>query len=370
MATNNSWNVATGTVGSLCVGQGVGTAPLMTNTAAADFTFTTAVAAGTRVLTVSNTDNTNTASNAKNAISVGGASGGDAFTTYSVNGVTDWSHGIDNSDSDAYVLAASSALGTTNVARYSTTGVGTYTGNGTHTFTTRSAASFINLFLTNTDTVTAGSGTSMQITNGGTSSGTLWYGLSKGSTRSYAIGMPALTNESLSITTMNSAGVSPEVGTQVWNMTSAGVRTMPLQPAFLAYLASTATNKTGNGTAYTLGTDALTEVFDRGTNFNTNGTFTAPVTGIYDLRAQVTVTGTTIATTFVISIVTTDRTYTNTFIKAAGSQDESVSISALCDMTATNTATVTITVSGEAADTADILGAATVQTFFCGSLVC
>lgn len=149
----------------------------------------------------------------------------------------------------------------------------------------------------------------------------------------------------------------------------AGTVLKSTNPAFLAYLAVTAANKTGNGTSYTLGTDALTEVFDRGSNFNVNGTFTAPVTGIYDLRAQVTITGATIATTFVISIVTTTRTYTHTFIKAAGAEDESVFISSLCDMTATNTATVTITVSGEAADTDDILGAASAQTYFCGCLV-
>jgi hypothetical protein len=153
------------------------------------------------------------------------------------------------------------------------------------------------------------------------------------------------------------------------NIVMVGNVTKTTNPAFLAYLAVTATNKTGNGTAYTIGTDALTEVFDRGSNFNTNGTFTAPITGLYDLRAQVTITGATIATTYVLSIVTTTRTYTNTFIKAAGSQDESINISAICDMTATNTATVTITVTGEAGDTDDIKGGAALETYLCGCLV-
>lgn len=157
--------------------------------------------------------------------------------------------------------------------------------------------------------------------------------------------------------------------TNVLVASAAGEITKPLQPSFLAYLAATATNKTGNGTTYTIGTDALTEVFDRGSDFNVNGTFTAPVTGLYDLKAQVTVTGATIATTFVIAIVTTARTYQYTFIKAAGSQDETVAISTLADMTAANTATVTITVSGEAADTADIKGGATLETYFAGYLV-
>lgn len=139
--------------------------------------------------------------------------------------------------------------------------------------------------------------------------------------------------------------------------------------AFLGYLAASALNKTGDGTSYTLGTDALTAVYNRGSNFNTNGTYTAPVTGLYDLRSQITITGATIATTFVISIVTTARTYKYTFIKAAGSQDETVAVSALADMTAADTATVTIAVTGEAAATDDIKGGATLETYFCGCLV-
>ncbi len=153
------------------------------------------------------------------------------------------------------------------------------------------------------------------------------------------------------------------------NIVMVGAVTKTTNPAFLAYLAATANNKTGDGTSYTLGTDALTEVFDRGTNFNTNGTFTAPVTGIYDLRAQVAVSGCTIATTFAISIVTTLRTYTNTFVRTASADNHMCEISALCDMTATNTATVTIVVTGEAAATDEITGGATLVSYFCGCLV-
>lgn len=157
-------------------------------------------------------------------------------------------------------------------------------------------------------------------------------------------------------------------GIKTMTLDSSNRVTMPAQPSFLAYLASTASNKTGNGTSYTLGTDALTEVYDRGNNFNTNGTFTAPITALYDLRAQVTLTGTTIATSFTLSIVTTARTYTTVFTRAAASTDQSVFISCLADMSATNTATVTIVAAGEAGDTDDILGSATLNTYFCGTL--
>lgn len=162
-------------------------------------------------------------------------------------------------------------------------------------------------------------------------------------------------------------GITMTAGTGNINITGNVLKLT--NPAFLAYLAATQADKTGNGASYTLGTNALTEVYDRGTNFNTNGTFTAPVTGIYDLRSQITLTGCTIATGFVITIVTTARSYIYTFNKAPGSQDETVSVSALADMTATDTAHVNIVVTGEAADTVDILGAADAQTYFCGCLV-
>lgn len=153
------------------------------------------------------------------------------------------------------------------------------------------------------------------------------------------------------------------------NLTLVGNVLKTTSPAFLSYLGATVNNKTGAGTAYTLGTDALTEVFDRGSNASTAGVFTAPVTGLYWLKSQVTLTGCTIATTFVISIVATSRTAIYTFIKAAGSQDESVSVDSLFDMTATDTAHVTIAVTGEGGDTVDILGAASLQTYFTGYLV-
>ena len=75
----------------------------------------------TNTFTVSNTSDT--ASSAANIIaSVGGSSAGDATHQAVVTGVTTWTWGVDNSDSDAWVLAASAALGTTNVMRSTTAG--------------------------------------------------------------------------------------------------------------------------------------------------------------------------------------------------------------------------------------------------------
>jgi len=55
----------------------------------------------------------------------------------------------------------------------------------------------------------------------------------------------------------------------------------PLQSAFTAKLGLTASNVTGDSTAFTL-INYQTETIDRNADFNpTNGTFTAPVTGLY-----------------------------------------------------------------------------------------
>lgn len=78
-------------------------------------------AGATNTLTIQNASNT-ASSNALQQVTVAGTSAGDAFQTFTVSGTTNWSQGVDNSDSDAYVLAASTALGTTNVMRVSTAG--------------------------------------------------------------------------------------------------------------------------------------------------------------------------------------------------------------------------------------------------------
>lgn len=61
---------------------------------------------------------------------------------------------------------------------------------------------------------------------------------------------------------------------------------LPSQCGFSAYLSSTQSSVTGNGTAFTLIAD--TELFDIGDNYdNTTGVFTTPVSGIYSFTAVV-----------------------------------------------------------------------------------
>lgn len=66
-----------------------------------------------------NSDNTSGTSNAFFEAAVGGASSGDAGIRFQVSGVaTNWSAGLDNSDSDAWVLSASNTIGTSNALRF------------------------------------------------------------------------------------------------------------------------------------------------------------------------------------------------------------------------------------------------------------
>lgn len=75
-------------------------------------------------LTVQNGSNT-ASSAAKIISSVAGTSGGDATFQSVVTGAQTWTWGADNDDSDSWILAASSALGTTNTIHVDTSGAAT-----------------------------------------------------------------------------------------------------------------------------------------------------------------------------------------------------------------------------------------------------
>jgi hypothetical protein len=77
---------------------------------------------GRNYIQVVNTDNTNSSSHASAYLLAGGSSGGDASLLFEINGITAWTAGIDNSDSDAFVLSNNATLGTSNALRISTAG--------------------------------------------------------------------------------------------------------------------------------------------------------------------------------------------------------------------------------------------------------
>ncbi len=120
---------------STCTG-GIKAGPIVatTGTFSGDVSSSSSNSGATNSISIANTSNT-ASSRARFLATVGGTSSSDPLITFSVSGATDWSAGIDNSDSDSFVIAASNALGTSNVLALTTAGVATLSGIGAHTIT-------------------------------------------------------------------------------------------------------------------------------------------------------------------------------------------------------------------------------------------
>lgn len=158
-------------------------------------------------------------------------------------------------------------------------------------------------------------------------------------------------------------------GTQAMDIDSSQRITKPNQPAFLAYNSSTDANQTGNSASFVM-VDFDTEAFDRGSNFASD-TFTAPVTGLYHLSAQVRFEGiTSAADDAEIRIVTSNRIYEHFYQKGNDLPGVfTLSIDTVADMDANDTAHVSVRVRGESSDAVGIFGANNPETYFCGYLV-
>ena len=96
--------LAVGATGTLLVGTN-GSDPAFATSATGNFSFTSSTSAVTRTLTISNTDNTNSASSALLKLEAGGASAGDPVTRYTIDGTISWMVGIDNDDDDNFKIA-------------------------------------------------------------------------------------------------------------------------------------------------------------------------------------------------------------------------------------------------------------------------
>ncbi len=139
------------------------------------------------------------------------------------------------------------------------------------------------------------------------------------------------------------------------------------QPSFLATRGTNNANSTGDGTAVTIIYN--TEIYDQGSNYNNStGVFTAPVTGRYLFNCSCLFDSLLVTHNVKrIDLVTTNRTYTNYEDYALASQDITLNLSVIADMTAGDTATVTVKVSGgtKTVSTAGDVG----TTYFSGSLI-
>lgn len=152
------------------------------------------------------------------------------------------------------------------------------------------------------------------------------------------------------------------------------------QVAFSAFLGTSDSNVTGNGATYTLGSgNALTEIFDQGNNFNTNGTFTAPVSGKYYISFMITWLDLTVAMTDgTLTIRSSNRDYSTGTLNFGGVRTLGgsanivrMNMSSLVDMDAADTVTFVTVISNGVGNTVDIQGTgAGVVTGVTGYLAC
>lgn len=318
------------------------------------------------VLTVQNPSNT-ASSVAQVLTTVGGATAGDPFHTYTVSGATSWSTGVDNSASDAYVVSASTALGTTNVMSMATGGnVSVVLGN---LDTTRSASGATVTNTVSNTSNTASSHALFQATVAGNASGDALTTYTNAVGQSWSVGIDTSNSYNFVIAEGTALGTTDSMRISLENSV-----TFPLTPAFLAYQASTATDATGDGTVYTLGSTVdLTEVFDQGSDFNpATGIFTAEDTGRYYLAGSAQLTGGTAITAYEIQLATSNRTYSvaEAINAAAAITQFNCSITHLCDMDEGDTATCKVLSTDTGGKIDDVAGSSTAQTAFSGYLAC
>lgn len=157
-------------------------------------------------------------------------------------------------------------------------------------------------------------------TNAITGAGTLMYG---------ALTFPGTSS------TMNTT-------TQTAQPSQVGITRSDKQPAFLAYLNTSVTDVTGDGTQYTVIYD--TEVYDQSSNFNlATSTFTAPFTGRYNISVGASLIGGTVMTAIICRITTSNRVYRVTLPNNAGvTSTASAVATVLTDMDAADTFTITL----------------------------
>lgn len=116
LGTSNTLRISTSDEAHFLGRLGVGVSPTV---AGRLFWSQFSTAATTLDTRLEHTDNTSGSSHNLLSVIVGGATAGDPFLNFRVAGATDWSLGIDNSVSnDPFVLARSTALGTTNIASF------------------------------------------------------------------------------------------------------------------------------------------------------------------------------------------------------------------------------------------------------------
>ena len=139
---------------------------------------------------------------------------------------------------------------------------------------------------------------------------------------------------------------------------AAGAITMPTQPSVSAYNSASDNNVTGTGAGATTTIDFDTEVFDQNADF-VNDTFTAPVTGKYLVSVQVSPDGLSTAANYhQVRIVASNHNWERKGNLTVNEPDQpnSITVSAIIDMDAGDTVTVSYFLQGMPSDSIDIGG--------------
>lgn len=354
-----------------------------------DFTFTDSIVGNTEILTISHSDNTTATSNAQVLTQTAGASGGDPFLTFTVSGVQSWSLGIDNSDSDKFKITEAVDLTSTDRLTWDpsangdcillpdgtgrvTVGSGTPTAAGVSDQPTVSGAystpgGQVFMSISNNDNTNTASHALLNIEVGGAAGGDphVTY---LGSGTIWTHGMDNSDNDVFKLSQNTNLGTN-----DYFIMTTAGERTMPLQPAFLATQTLAQNNLPINATTtFTINN----EIFDQNADYdNTTYTFTAPITGRYDLRLNVRLNTIDTATTFIIFLITTsNRAYSWQIPLTqdySADTNPSWSFSTLADMDALDTAVCRIQIANSGASQADVQvdSGSNTWTNFSGALI-
>lgn len=332
----------------------------------------------TNTLTVQNPSNT-ASSQASELITVGGTSSGSCWTQYTVGTSVSYSMGIDTQNSGGTgtrsLVISSTQTGTCSptsgnvLFSFSSAATSLLTAA---TFWVPSVAiggisnpganSFLNVANAST---TAASDASINLQVSAATGGNTHVDYT-GPTN-WGHGVDKAASNAWKLNTSNSG--SFPYSTAVITATTAGDVTLPNNTKFLVVVANNLSNKTGDGTQYTIVYDS--EIYDIGSHFSST-TFTAPVTGQYDLGLVVLFFGLgALFTSGNIQLVTSNRTY-SLYIGIGAIRDASnqatLFLNTLADMDAADTVTTLLQVSGST-KTVSIGGSGSnTLTYFYGNL--
>ena len=167
---------------------------------------------------------------------------------------------------------------------------------------------------------------------------------------------------------MNAGQTAPEYKSVL--VDANGQMTNPSQPAFLAKVASSISDVTGDATAYTVLFG--TSVFDQNSDYAVGtGIFTAPVTGKYRFSTVLTLQQIAAENTVINLYITTSNRSYYVADALAIAKNRAPMLTTLCDMDAADTAVVILQVTG-ATKIIGIYGDAStaLASWFCGELIC